>query len=115
MPANLTPQYQKAENAYRRATTAEERISEVEAVWVAEKLFAKALAAMSEAKTTRIEFSPNSVTPEGEKELWGAFGRQFGSDRFRARMQELCSGRGFSAEFKAATAVQWTPSCLTIG
>jgi len=26
MPANLTPQYQKAENAYRRAVTAEERI-----------------------------------------------------------------------------------------
>jgi len=27
MPANLTPQYQKAENAYRRAQSAEERIS----------------------------------------------------------------------------------------
>ena len=27
MPANLTPQYQKAEDAYRRAATAEERIN----------------------------------------------------------------------------------------
>ena len=27
MPANLTPQYQKAEDAYRRAATAEERVN----------------------------------------------------------------------------------------
>ena len=73
MPANLTPQYQKAETAYRRAQSAAERVACLEEMLQlipkhkgTEKLQADL---KTRLKETRAEQQTESQSPQGRQDL----------------------------------------------